>query len=336
MTALTVTVAICTWNRAALLRRTLESFLSLVPPRDADWRVLVVNNSCTDNTEDVVREFAGRLPIVSVLEPVPGVSNARNCALREANSQYLLFTDDDVLVSPGWLGAFVSAARRYPAAVAFGGPIDPWFVVTPDPDLAAAFPNLRVGFCAVDHRLPEGPISDRAEIATENLLYGANMAFSLPGLAGLMFNPAMGPVHDRPMFGEETLFVGKLRARGDAIVWVPDMRLKHYVDPARMTLKYLLPYYEGVGRAHVKLYGRGEGPMLFGVPRWIYRKRTECAAKWLWNAVRGRRVESLTSRREYRFYTGMAKECRIASPARAYETRLPQAAPAVDEHHATR
>jgi len=313
MTAVSVTVAICTWNRAALLRRTLESFLSLVPPRDADWRVLVVNNNCTDNTEDVVREFSDRLPIVSVLEPAPGLSNARNCALREANSHYLVFTDDDVLVSAGWLAAFVAAARRYPTAVAFGGPIDPWFVVTPDPDLSAAFPNLRVGFCAVDHRLPEGPISDRAEIGTENLIYGANMAYSLPVLGGLTFNPDIGAVHDRPMLGDETFLVRKLRERGDLIVWVPDMRLKHYVDPARMTLKYLLPYYEGIGRTHVKLNGRGDGPMLFGVPRWLYRKRTQSAANWLWNTVRGRRVESLTSRREYRFYTGMAKECRVSS-----------------------
>src|SRR5262245_36357876 len=107
MSDFSVTVAICTWNRAAVLRRTLDSFMSRVPPRDAPWRLLVVNNNCTDNTEDVVREFSNRLPIVSVFEPAPGLSNARNCALREANSHYLVFTDDDVLVSPGWLAAFV-------------------------------------------------------------------------------------------------------------------------------------------------------------------------------------------------------------------------------------
>ena len=98
------------------------------------------------------------------------------------------------------------------------------------------------------------------------------------------------------------------------------MRLKHYVDPARMTLKYLLPYYEGIGRTHVKLNGRGDGPMLFGVPRWLYRKRTQSAANWLWNTVRGRRVESLTSRREYRFYTGMKRASRRTALSRETAT----------------
>ena len=237
MSAVSVTVAICTWNRAALLRRTLESFLSLVPPGDAGWRLLVVNNNCTDDTEDVVREFSDRLPISSVLEPAAGLSHARNRALKEANSDYLVFTDDDVLVSSGWLCAFVAAAKRYPTAVAFGGPIDPWFPAAPDPDLSAAFPNLRVGFCGVDHGLPEGPISDRQEISSENLFYGANMAFSVRGLGGLTFNPEFGVVQNRSILGEETVLVMKLRARGDVIVWVPDMRLKHYVDPKRMTLE---------------------------------------------------------------------------------------------------
>ena len=50
------TVAICTWNRAALLDRTLARFLALVPPSGATWELLVVNNNCTDETDEVVRK----------------------------------------------------------------------------------------------------------------------------------------------------------------------------------------------------------------------------------------------------------------------------------------
>ena len=39
------TVAICTWNRAALLDQTLARFLALVPPSGTMWELLVVNNN---------------------------------------------------------------------------------------------------------------------------------------------------------------------------------------------------------------------------------------------------------------------------------------------------
>jgi glycosyltransferase involved in cell wall biosynthesis len=310
MAPISVTVAICTWNRAELLRRTLQSFLLIDVPGDTDWRLLVVNNNCSDHTESVVRQFTDRLPIRSAFESMAGLSNARNRALDEAGSDYVLFTDDDVLVSRRWLDAFATAARRYPDAAAFGGPIEPWFVVEPDPDLAAAFPNLQLGFCGVDHHVPEGSISDRPDIETDNLIYGANMGFATRALAALRFNPAIGAVHDRPMLGDETFLVRKLRHRGDSIIWVPEMRVKHYVEPARMTLEYLLSYYEGIGRTHVKLHGRAEAATLFGAPRWLHRKRAEAGVKWVWHTVRHRRVQALEALREYSYYTGMMKEYR--------------------------
>jgi len=60
---LLITVAICTWNRAENLRRTLEELTRIVLPGLYDWELLVVNNCCTDHTDDVVGSFRSRLPI---------------------------------------------------------------------------------------------------------------------------------------------------------------------------------------------------------------------------------------------------------------------------------
>ncbi len=57
-----VTVAICTWNRASLLQRTLESLEKLKIPGDVGWRLIVVNNNSTDHTVEVVESFRNRLP----------------------------------------------------------------------------------------------------------------------------------------------------------------------------------------------------------------------------------------------------------------------------------
>ena len=40
-----VTVAICNWNRATLLRQTLEQMMRLRIPDGIDWELLVVNNN---------------------------------------------------------------------------------------------------------------------------------------------------------------------------------------------------------------------------------------------------------------------------------------------------
>src|SRR5512134_131488 len=101
-----LTVAICTWNRGELLRKTLEQMTELVVPPGVTWELLVVNNNSTDHTDAVAAGFRRRLPLRYLVEPTPGKSNACNLAVREARGDYILWTDDDVLVSPQWLAAY--------------------------------------------------------------------------------------------------------------------------------------------------------------------------------------------------------------------------------------
>ena len=73
-----ITVAICTWNRAALLDQTLCEMHKLEIPAGVEWELLVVNNNCTDGTDAVVAEHAKGLPILRLFEARPGLSNAGN------------------------------------------------------------------------------------------------------------------------------------------------------------------------------------------------------------------------------------------------------------------
>jgi glycosyltransferase involved in cell wall biosynthesis len=118
-----VTVAICSWNRAALLRETLKQMTHLERNDSIDWELLVVDNNSTDQTPDVLAEFAGQLPL-RLREPKPRKSNAANLVVKEARGEYILWTDDDVLVEPDWLRQYVTAFQRYPNAEVFGGRID--------------------------------------------------------------------------------------------------------------------------------------------------------------------------------------------------------------------
>jgi glycosyltransferase involved in cell wall biosynthesis len=122
-----VTVAICTLDRAESLRRALDSLTAMSVPHGVTWEVIVVNNGCTDHTDSVITSFARRLPIRRELELQRGLSHARNRAIDTATGEYIIWTDDDVVVDSNWLVEYVNAFRRWPESVVFGGPILPRF-----------------------------------------------------------------------------------------------------------------------------------------------------------------------------------------------------------------
>ena len=95
-----VTLAICTRDRPQALERCLRSIAAARPAPD---EVIVVDNAPgTAATRAIVARFPG---CRCVPEPRPGLSAARNAAVREASGELLAFVDDDVVVHPRWLGA---------------------------------------------------------------------------------------------------------------------------------------------------------------------------------------------------------------------------------------
>jgi glycosyltransferase involved in cell wall biosynthesis len=300
-----ITVAICTWNRCELLRQTLEQMTRLLVPAGLEWELLVINNGCSDSTGRVIHSFEPRLPIHEVFESNAGLSNARNRALEEARGDYILWTDDDVLVDEGWLKAFAETARRFPEGAVFGGPIEPWFPVPPDPVLLASFPLLRIGFNGLNH----GDVERALE--PDRYVWGANMAFRRAAIAGLRFDPELGVRQALMMVGEEKDFIERMRQRGGTAIWSPAMRVRHYVDVSRMTRRYLTRYYTGRGQTCIREGGIPGGARLFGVPRWIWRKCLESGAQHLLYALVTNRIRSLAALREYAYWRGAIQACRL-------------------------
>lgn len=87
--SLDVSIVICTFNRADLLRECLQSLtnqnedISRIP-------VIVVDNNSTDATAKTVREFERKLPgLKYVFEPEQGLSHARNRGFKEAETKWV-------------------------------------------------------------------------------------------------------------------------------------------------------------------------------------------------------------------------------------------------------
>jgi glycosyltransferase involved in cell wall biosynthesis len=100
-----VTVAVCTRDRTEDLRVCLDALVRLDYP---DLDMLVVDNAPSDDaTKLLVEDSYPRVRYVR--EPRPGLDWARNRAIAEARGEIVAYTDDDVVVDPGWVWALVGA-----------------------------------------------------------------------------------------------------------------------------------------------------------------------------------------------------------------------------------
>jgi len=263
-----VTVAICTWNRCELLRQALEQMTRLAMPPGVEWELLVVNNNCTDVTDTVIAGFATRLPIRRLFEAKPGKSNALNLAVREAQGEYILWTDDDALVDENWVAAYVKAFLRWPEAAFFGGPVRPWFAVQQPAWLEHAWTFVSHAYAVRDL----GPDSIRFDDGGRNIPFGVNWAVRTKDQRLYLYDSRLGPQPGSTIRGDETTLIKALLADGCDGWWVPEAGVRHYIPPERMTAKYIRQFHCGYGEYQAMMEPPWTGPSLFGKPRWVWRQ----------------------------------------------------------------
>lgn len=237
-------VVICTWNRCDLLRQTLEQMTRIRAPDGARWELLVLNNNSTDATEAIAKSFESRLPLRYYFEPKPGKSNALNLAIREAKGDYLLYTDDDVLVAEDWMIEYAAAFQRHPDVAIFGGAIDPWFEGEPPAWLPTVLPIVESAYAI--RRMPVD--APESSMVANFLPFGANLALRKAEQERFLYDPKLGPNADTQMRGEETAVILKMLESGIKGVWAPRARVRHFLPKHRQTEGFLRGVYHGLGK----------------------------------------------------------------------------------------
>jgi glycosyltransferase involved in cell wall biosynthesis len=112
---MSVSVIIPTYNRADILRKTLEAYSA----QSGDHQILellVVDDGSKDHTAKVVEECR-RLSRVSVRylpQENQGLSAARNHGIRESKGELILFGDDDIIPSLEMVAEHISWHTKHP------------------------------------------------------------------------------------------------------------------------------------------------------------------------------------------------------------------------------
>jgi glycosyltransferase involved in cell wall biosynthesis len=85
---------------------------------DGACEVIVVDNSCTDETAGIARDLGARV----VVEPVPGVCNARQRGTEAAGGEIVVSADADTIYRHDWLSRIDAQFRSDGRIVAVVGP----------------------------------------------------------------------------------------------------------------------------------------------------------------------------------------------------------------------
>jgi len=281
-----VSVIICTWNRAHLLRQTLECFCSLEVVEGVRWELIVVDNASQDDTKHVCEAFKDQLPLHYIFENRPGKSNAANAAVRAARGDLLMWTDDDALVSPNWVKATVDVFARTGADVVYGR-VEPWWE-TEEPRWFT--PHIAGRFALLDHGDEE-----RAMDSETGHGYGVNYSFRRQAFELIgPFSSELGPNQGKGFGGEDTLLFLKAHEHGLRVVYSPSMRVRHFVPAERCRKSYFRKRRWIGSRDQLKMLKRDQNvaPRWLGIPRFQYRQAAENAVSLLKRALTGRYQES--------------------------------------------
>lgn len=279
-----LSLIICTWNNCSRLRITLDSISQCTILSNLEWELVLVNNNCTDNTDEVVREFTDALPIVYIHEPRQGLSRARNAGLNVASGSLILFTDDDVKPYKNWLMTYWETYKEKPQGFFFGGPVDcEYESVRPDEELLSLAPPSVKGL--------DWGTKSRTLSSTESLI-AASWACPLKELntvGGFDIHLGLDPSSGKVRGGEETNLMERLKANGLSPWYIPEAKIVHFVPKDKTTLKHISDreeawgYYLGIKQQeNYKQFSK-----IAGIPRWMYK---DLFKYWLsWIIAKGKR-----------------------------------------------
>src|SRR5437868_8315730 len=107
-----ISVIIPTFNRAAMLSATLESFAAQSIPKNR-YEVVVVDDGSKDSTPQVCREFASRIQLKYLHIDNSGTSAAKNTGILASRGKILVFFDDDDIADAHLLEEHLKAHKQH-------------------------------------------------------------------------------------------------------------------------------------------------------------------------------------------------------------------------------
>jgi GT2 family glycosyltransferase/glycosyltransferase involved in cell wall biosynthesis len=221
---------ICTYNRYDLLPEAIDSLLEQDVPAGSLEIIVVDNSPDQAGAARFGQRYAGLPNLTYLVEPKPGLSNARNIGTAAALGRIVAFIDDDARACQSWAQELLHAHAAFDGRAGIvGGPIVPrWTDEKP-----AWMGKPLLGYLSLvdmGHKL--------RELSAGEWLAGCNISFDRASLiAAGGFSTRLGRVGSGStlLSNEEMEVSERVRAMGKLAIYAPKAVVEHVIPPERLT-----------------------------------------------------------------------------------------------------
>lgn len=313
-----LTVLICTYNRARLLEETLASLARTRRPDECVVDILVVDNNSSDDTPDVVRRAAARgpWPVRYAIERAQGKSFALNRGLSLTKADVLALTDDDVLPAEDWLVRIVNQFRSRDIVFVFGKVLPRWQVPPPPEMLTTPARDIWGPLALIDYG-DDLTVYDAGSFGDKRLPIGANLAIRREAVERIGgWRTDLGKIDNTLIAGEDHELCVRLYSAGlYSGLYDPDVMVRHFVPATRLSRTYFRRWFYWHGRTMARMAGAVYleldltcVPYVARVPRFVYREFIEQFFRWVRRAGRTDALSLLTEEVRLIEYLGFFAE----------------------------
>lgn len=238
-----ISVVICCYNSCWIIARCLDALLRQRVGKDVKWEIVLVDNLCTDTTVDIALDILSRGAVdYSIIEEdTPGLLNARVAGVKKAKYSYIIFCDDDNLLSDNYVDGMFRIMEANPEVGACGGRGIAEFQAEPHPMVVECIGNYAIG----------------SQKGSTMSLFGAGLCVRRDVTLRLYIQGGFiltGRCGDVLLAGDDGELVKRIILCGYKITSTDELTFIHVLAARRLTLDYLLKMQEGFGVSNVVLY----------------------------------------------------------------------------------
>lgn len=218
-----ISVCICTFKRAPLLKRLLQALVEQETDGLFTFSIVVADNDGARSAEAVVAEFTtnATIAVTYCVQPQQNISLTRNKAIENATGDYIAFIDDDEFPIRRWLVTMFRALNEYKVDGVLG-PVKRYFDQPPPKWV------IKGDFYERDTYVT-GLVIDWRKGRTGNVLLKSNL-----------FSGDARPF--RPAFrqGEDQEFFHRMIEKGHRFIWCNEAVAYEVVPPIRWNRRFML------------------------------------------------------------------------------------------------
>jgi glycosyltransferase involved in cell wall biosynthesis len=297
-----ISVVVCTYNRAALLRDALRSLFAQ-KAEDLSYEIIVIDNNSSDDTPATVESLKSEspVPLRYFRESRQGNAYARNAGVEQAEASIIVFLDDDCTADENWLTTIKHAFDRDPELDFVGGRVLPVWERDPPSWLNTAHwaPLALLDYGTetlnIDGQTPRG-------LLTANIAIRKEVFEELGG-----FLPSLQRVKGSIGSMEDHEFLMRICRSGKCGLYLPGSITWAGVDPERMTKAYHRRWHTGHGHFYAVLndpeWERSKFS-LAGVPSHLYKQTALHALRWFASILKRNPKAAFLNECRLRFFRG--------------------------------